>query len=110
MPDQQKKNEPTKSQPPQRLSPLHWIVLGVLGFVTISFLSSAWTTNTTLLYSQLVEQLRNDNVAKITIRGQQVTGELRKPITPEPKTGSKDKSPKPVKRFSTLLPSQVGEQ
>ncbi|NOY30628.1 MAG: ATP-dependent zinc metalloprotease FtsH [Planctomycetes bacterium] len=110
MSDPQKKNEPTKPQPPQRLSPMHWIALGLLAFVSLSFLTSAWTPSSTLLYSQLLEQLRKDNVSKVTISGQRVTGELREPITPQPDDESKDKKPEPIKRFSTLLPNQVGEQ
>jgi len=110
MPDQQKKDDPSKRKLPQRLGPLHWIALGLLGFVTFSFLAPAWSNSTTLLYSQLLEQLDNDNVSKITISGQHVTGELREPILPKDDDGKKSKKTKPIKRFSTLLPNQVGEQ
>jgi len=110
MPDQQKKDEPSKPQSPQRLSLFHWFVLGLLGFVTISVITSAWTTSSALSYSQLLEQLGKDNVLKITISGQHLTGELREPYTPKATDEKNDKKPKPIKQFSTLLPNQVGEQ
>ncbi len=109
MSDQKKKTDSESPQTPPRRSPIHWLVLLTLGFITVSFLMSAWSTDTTIHYSQLLEQLEKENVAKITLRGLQVDGELRTPITIEPKDKSKSKKPKPISRFSTILPHQVGE-
>ncbi len=106
MPDQKKPSDPVK---PERRSPVHWFILLMLGFAAIMFLMSTLATGTTLLYSQLLEQLQADNISKITIRGKHVSGELRNPIALKLEGGSTGKDEKQIQRFSCTLPDQVGE-
>ncbi|MCA9229544.1 MAG: ATP-dependent zinc metalloprotease FtsH [Planctomycetales bacterium] len=110
MSDQEKQPATKEPAAPQRRSPIYWFLLLLLGFVTISFLSTAFSTDSTLSFSQLLEQIEAGNVSKITIRGQQVVGELREPIAPRAGDDSRAKDSKPIKRFGTTLPPQVGEE
>ncbi len=92
-------------------SPVHWVVLLLLGAVTITFLVTSWSDSSAISYSRLLEQLDADNVAKVTISGSSVTGEFRESIAPIP-DGRGDIARddiKPIIRFTCQLPPQVGE-
>ena len=83
----------------------------MLGFITVLFLTSAFSSQSQISYSRLLEEIQKGNVARVTITGQQVTGEFKEEITIEPKTEKKtsDKKPKTLKLFTCYLPKQVGE-
>jgi cell division protease FtsH len=111
MADRNKPTDPTPAPAEQRRNPLQWIVLVLLGFATLLLIANSWNSSTEISYSQFLEQLRADNIAKVTMRDRQVTGEFRRPL----EAHDADKAdPKHVDqlarvRFSCTLPAQVGE-
>lgn len=99
---------------------MHWVVLLVLGFSVLMLLNNSWSDRTKISYSDFLDQLDKDNVAKVEIQGRQrIVGEFCKPIalaTP-PDTASASESTNPAKqekaverlKFQCNLPPQVGE-
>ncbi|MCH2114043.1 MAG: ATP-dependent zinc metalloprotease FtsH [Pirellulales bacterium] len=102
--------DPPPTQAPRR-SPVHWAVLLLLGFVIITLFANSWTNAKSIPYSVLLQQLAADNVAKISIQGDTVTGDFRKSISPATATGDgkAEKDAAPIIRFQCMLPPQVGE-
>ncbi|MCG8447987.1 MAG: ATP-dependent zinc metalloprotease FtsH [Pirellulales bacterium] len=102
--------EPTPQQAPRR-SPIHWLVLFVLGFVTVAFLMSSWTNSGAIPFSKFLEQLEADNIARINIQGQTVSGEFREsvPASDLLQSDAQQGDQPPLIRFACTLPPQVGE-
>ena len=112
MTEPKKQPQPSPEQAPKRGNPLQWFLLLMLGFLTFSFLVSAWTQNSQITYSQLNEQLEAKNIAKVTIRGRHLTGDFIQPIQPvtsETTAAESESETKPIKSFTCTLPAQVGE-
>ena len=89
------------SQPPQparkRLFPswFWWIaLLAVLSWYLYGFVTSQGASRVTLSYTQFLDQVSSANVTRVDITGQQVTGNLRTPITQPPSNGA-DSTPGP---------------
>ena len=118
MTDQDKRSESSTGQDSSdqgapRRNPVQWLVLLLLGFLTLLFLISAWTNNRTITYSQLQQELAADNIARVTISGRQLVGEFKKPIQPEDKQSTeaeRNAEAKPIKLFTCTLPVQVGDK
>jgi cell division protease FtsH len=111
MTDSDKQTDPAPQAPPRTNSPLRWIVLLLLGLATLMLLKGAWDSQPAISYSQFLEQLRADNIAKVTIRGKQVSGDFRRPLEPtEPAhSDASDTDQQQMVRFTCTLPPQVGE-
>ncbi len=100
-------------QLPKQRNPLQWFLLMLLGFLTVMFLVSAWTSSSAVTYSQLQQQLEAGNIAKVTISGRQLVGEFKEaiqPVTQSTTEAERDADIKPIKRFTCTLPMQVGEK
>jgi len=110
MADSDKQTEPAP-QPPPRNNPLRWVFLLLLGLATLMLLNGAWDDQSDISYSRFLEQLRADNILKVTIRGKQVTGSFRKPIgsTDATQADSSETNEAELVRFTCTLPPQVGE-
>ena len=109
---EQDKPSPSPSEAPKRGNPLQWIILLLLGSLTLLFLLSAWTDSKTVTYSQLRQQLAAGNVSKVTISGRHLVGEFKEPIQPVSKSTTESEradNKTPIKHFSCTLPSQAGE-
>ena len=110
--DPQADRETTSS--PRRQNPMQWFVLLLLGMATILLITSAWRNRTEITYSSFLEQLRVDNVHKVTITGRHLVGEFRQPLPSEddPNSEAEESADEqtPTLRFSCTLPSQVGEK
>lgn len=64
---------------------------------------------TSISYSQLLEQIDANNIAEIKILSRQVVGEFKEPVAvPRPELPP-EKQPAPVTRFQSTLPPQAGE-
>lgn len=114
MADAEKKLDPAPREPTQRPNPLRWMVLLLLGLATVMLLTNSWDSRTEISFSRLLEQLRADNIAKVTIRGRQVTGSFRKPIDSKEdaekvKSDATTGKQLDMLRFTCTLPQQVGE-
>ena len=107
------KPESPSSQPPPRSSSFHWVVLAVIGISVLWFFSFGNRSGKyEILYSQLLQQLDEDNIKGVDIQGRQLTGHFRKPVPvktflAEGKEASKDA--KPIEQFTCHLPPLVGE-
>ncbi len=109
MADKEKNTDPAKPPNPKR-NPMQWLVFLLLGVATLFLLFSSWGAEPTISYSQLLEQIQNNKVAKINILSRQVIGEFREPVViPGGPEALADKDPKPITRFQATLPPQVGE-
>ncbi|MCH7751622.1 MAG: ATP-dependent zinc metalloprotease FtsH [Planctomycetes bacterium] len=111
MADPDKQSNLAPQAQPRRRNPLHWVVLLLLGLATLMLLTDIWDSQTEISYSQFLQQLRADNIAKVTIRGKQVTGEFRQPLEPTDasQADSSQAVEQPMIRFTCTLPPQVGE-
>ena len=108
------KQVPSDERPPSdapRRSPIHWVLLLFLGFVTIAFIANTWTNPKAIPYSRFLEELAAGNVASVSIQGDSITGEFRKSISPAPQDAdaTTPADTAPIIRFSSMLPPQVGE-
>ncbi len=113
MTDQDKPTQPSSEQAPKQGNPLRWSILILLGFLTLLMLVSAWSSSKTVTYSQLRQQLELDNIAKVTISGRQLVGEFKEPIpllTASTTEADREDDSNLIKRFSCVLPLQVGEK
>jgi len=100
-------------QAPKRKNPLQWFFLLLLVFLTLLFFVSAWTTSNVVTYSQLQQELKAGNVAKVTINGRQLQGEFKTPVQPVTQSttaAQRDTEIQPIQRFSSTLPMQAGEE
>jgi cell division protease FtsH len=95
MPDPEKSTDPNGKPAAQR-NPMQWLVLILLGGATLLLVASGWTGETSISFSELLNQVEADNVKRVNILSRQVIGEF--------------KTPKPISRFQTTLPPQVGEE
>ncbi|NOZ40136.1 MAG: ATP-dependent zinc metalloprotease FtsH [Planctomycetes bacterium] len=112
-PSSDSSSKPSAEQAPKQRNPLQWFLLLLLGFLTMMFLVSAWSSSSVVTYSQLQQQLEAGNIAKVTISGRQLVGEFKEPIQPvtqKTTEAERDTDIKPIKRFSCTLPMQVGEK
>jgi cell division protease FtsH len=109
MPDPEKSTDPNGKPAPQR-NPMQWLVLVLLGGATLLLIASGWTGETSISFSELLNQVEADNVKRVNILSRQVIGEFKTPYVPQltPET-STEKEPKAISRFQTTLPPQVGE-
>lgn len=90
-------------------NPTQWLVLGLMGLAVLMVLFSTWSTESTISYSQLLEQINAKNIAKVNILSRQVVGEFKQPVAiPQPELPP-EKQPAPIKRFQCTLPPQAGE-
>jgi cell division protease FtsH len=106
MPDPEKSNDPNGKPAPQR-NPMQWLVLVLLGGATLLLIASGWTGETSISFSELLNQVEADNVKRVNILSRQVIGEFKTPqLTSEAST---EKEPKAISRFQSTLPPQVGE-
>ncbi len=111
MAKQEKQTDPTPKPTSTRQNPFQWVILLLLGLGTVLLLVSAWDSQTEISYSEFLDELHADNLAKVIIKGRQVSGEFRKPRQP-PSKNSEDSSSsnaKPQSLFTCTLPPQVGE-
>jgi cell division protease FtsH len=100
--------EPTgKSAPPR--NPAQWFVLALMGVAVLLVLFSSWGAESSISYSQLLEQIEAKNIAKVTILSRQVVGEFKQPVAIPQADLPADKQPAPIKRFQSTLPPQAGE-
>ncbi len=90
---------------------MNWLILLMLGFATVMFITSAFYTQPQVSYSRLLTEVDSGNVESVTILGQQVMGEFRKEISLEVESDDETFKSKqePIKRFVCTLPPQVGE-
>ncbi|MDZ4657642.1 MAG: ATP-dependent zinc metalloprotease FtsH [Bythopirellula sp.] len=109
MADKEQNTDSAKPPGPQR-NPAQWLVFLLLGFATLFLLFSSWGADPTISYSQLLDQIDENNVAKINIQARQVVGEFKEPVTIPNAEALADKPPAPIKRFQATLPPQVGEE
>ena len=111
MADPDKHSDPAPQAPPRSNNPFRWVVLLLLGLATLMLLNNAWDSQAEISYSRFLEQLRDDNIAKVTIRGKQVTGDFRRPLesTEPEQADSADAEQLDMVRFTCTLPPQVGE-
>ncbi len=105
----QEEERPKKSTQPRR--PLQWFTLSLLAIATVLLMLSAWRTDTTISYSQLVDEIEAGNVQRIKIAKNKVVGEFRKEVVPQPTDPQTpaDAKQEPIKQFQSVLPEQVGE-
>jgi cell division protease FtsH len=100
--------EPTgKSAQPR--NPAQWFVLALMGLAVLLILFSSWGAETSISYSQLLEQIEAKNIAKVTIYSRHVVGEFKEPVAISQPDLPADKQPAPIKRFQSTLPPQAGE-
>ena len=100
--------EPT-GRPASPRNPTQWLVLALMGVAVLLVLFSSWGAETSISYSQLLEQIEAKNIAKVTIHSRQVVGEFKQPVAiPQPDL-SPEKQPAPITRFQCTLPPQAGE-
>lgn len=120
MNDQQQQPNTPPRKTPQRQPTFHWFVLMLLGLAVISLFFSNWSDRQAITYSQLLHQVERGNVESVTIRGREVTGELKEPIVLESAAASAevdtqqqapaDQAPgEAFTEFFCILPVQVGE-
>jgi cell division protease FtsH len=110
MPDPEKSNDPNGKPAPQR-NPMQWLVLVLLGGATLLLIASGWTGETSISFSELLNQVEADNVKRVNILSRQVIGEFKTPYVPQlTSEASTEKEPKAISRFQTTLPPQVGEE
>jgi cell division protease FtsH len=100
--------EPTNKSAPPR-NPAQWLVLALMGVAVLLILFSSWGAETSISYSQLLEQIKAKNIAKVTILARQVVGEFKQPVAIPQADLPADKQPAPIKRFQATLPPQAGE-
>lgn len=109
MSEPSKSTEPTKKAAPQR-NPVQWLAFLLIGGAMLLVLLSNWNADTTISYSQLLDQIEADNVAEINILSRQVIGKFKEPVTlPGSESTPAEQAVKPVTRFQSVLPPQVGE-
>ena len=111
MADPDKQSDPAPQARPRGRNPLQWVVLLLLGLATLMLLTDTWDSQTEISYSQFLQQLRADNIVKVTIRGKQVSGEFRHPLKPTDtaEADSSQADEQTMIRFTCTLPPQVGE-
>ncbi|QEG34310.1 ATP-dependent zinc metalloprotease FtsH [Bythopirellula goksoeyrii] len=105
----QDEDRPKKPAQPRRS--MHWFTLSLLAIATVLLLFSAWKTDTTISYSQLIDEIEAGNVKSIKIAKNKVVGIFREGVVPEPtdpKTPA-DAKQEPITKFQAILPEQVGE-
>ena len=79
-----------------------WILIFLIPLLIINTLTKGRLTETELVYTQFMEQLRNDNVGNVTIiEGKRIEGELRTPIMRDQRS---------VKEFWMTLPVQNSQK
>lgn len=105
----QEEERPQKSTQPRR--PLQWFTLSLVAIATVLLMFSAWRTDTTISYSQLLDEIEAGNVQRIKIVKNKVVGEFRKEVVPQPTDlqTPADAKQEPIKQFQSVLPEQVGE-
>ncbi len=112
MTDQEKEPKSSEEEAPKQRNPLQWSILVILGLVTFLLLANAWNSGKTITYSKFQEELANENVEKVVIRGRIIQGEFKKAIEPTDKSTTESERLDPdnqIKRFSCTLPLQAGE-
>jgi cell division protease FtsH len=102
MDNPQKPTKPQQPLPPQQPRPFDW---RLLLWIAMVMLISFWVFNqqrggpvTTLAYSQFKQDIRQDKVASITVKGQQIHGQFKEQKPPQGK-------PAPPQAFQTVMPS-----
>ncbi|TWU28541.1 ATP-dependent zinc metalloprotease FtsH [Bythopirellula polymerisocia] len=107
-------NEPQEDRAkktPQPRRPLQWFTLSLLAIASVFLILSTWRDETTISYSQLIEEVEAGNVAQIKISKNNVVGEFREGVVPQPidRQTPADEKQEPIKQFKCTLPEQVGE-
>jgi len=78
-----------------------WIVLAaLLALYLYTYFGGGAATGDQISYSEFREQIRDENVSRVVVRGNQVTGELKSPAT-----HTVDGSSTEYETFTTYLPS-----
>jgi len=123
-----KQKPPPEPEPPRRVLPIWfwWLIfIGLLAWNIISFWPQA-APQVNIPYSTFINQVQNDNVTKVKIVGDEISGSFANPITwPQPAaagrsaqpTASPAASPQPTPTsnsstytdFSTTFPEAVGD-
>ena len=102
-------NGDPNGKPASPRNPTQWLVLALMGVAVLLVLFSSWGTETSISYSQLLEQIEAKNIARVKILNRQIVGEFKQPVAiPRPEL-SADKQPAPITRFQSTLPPQAGE-
>ena len=107
--NEQKEDQNKKAPPPRR--PLQWFTLSLLAIATVLLVLSNWTTDSTIPFSQLNEEIEAGNVERITISKNKVVGEFREGVVVQPTDPEipADAKQSPITKFKSVLPEQVGE-
>jgi len=105
-----KQQGPQMPQPATKSSPQpEW--MNLLLFLTVSLLILYWFNVLTapvikvLPYSEFKQEVQQDRVAKVSLRGDELTGEFKDSAGVEKNGGDKQAQPETTGRFKTVLPS-----
>jgi len=105
-----KQQGPQMPQPTTKSSPQpEW--MNLLLFLTVSLLILYWFNVLTapvikvLPYSEFKQEVQQDRVAKVSLRGDELTGEFKDSAGVEKNGGDKQAQPETTGRFKTVLPS-----
>lgn len=94
----------------RRQNPLSWFIFALLGIALVVLLTSGWGAQYEISYSEFLHQLREDNVHKVSIVGNQLTGEFIKPVVKSSDDSAGESAEETeLTRFTCTLPPQVGE-
>jgi cell division protease FtsH len=111
MPDPYQPSEPNPPKAPQKVPRHLWfwwlIMLGLIVWNLMSFWPQAHP-EVNLPYSAFLEQVRQNNVAKVRISGERITGSFKKPI-PWPPTSS-PAAPAPAAEKAPAKPQMPVQQ
>lgn len=103
--------------PPQRISPLWWIILaGLAVWNIITYLFSGGPAPAEIPYSTFIDQVRADNISSVTITGNVITGSFDEPFVwpqttpgPTPAAGAPAATPQSYTEFAAVFPDTVGD-
>jgi cell division protease FtsH len=99
---------PQQSEPPKRLFPnwFWWVIfVGLLAWNIASFWPKS-VPEINIPYSTFIQQVQNDNVAKVQIVGDEITGSFIKPIVwPQPKSNEAASLPTTASPAATAQPA-----
>ncbi|MCK9294518.1 MAG: ATP-dependent zinc metalloprotease FtsH [Desulfobulbaceae bacterium] len=106
-----KQQGPQMPQPTTKSSQPEW--MNLLLFLTVSLLILYWFNVLTapeikvLPYSEFKQEVQQDRVAKVSLRGDELTGEFKAPAGGGKAGGDKQAQPETTGRFKTVLPSMA---
>jgi cell division protease FtsH len=104
--DDRNKEGPRNASPLGRWSWLLWVLLLIILVPWLGGLLFGGTQGTQITYTAFRQQVEQGNVSQVTVSGDKITGELKKPATaPAPQGFSASGTPVEYSNFVTYLPS-----